>query len=444
MPERPQRAVSRELCGRSEMVRESRKKGTVVSRWRRTRWRQIIVAQARYLEYECELLCADHQNGTAGRQCSAAARECPAHKAVKNHLEAARRAAGASGRPAAGASDPQANTARRVDLWSGGSVNGAFADLHAARVVLVDLYAEEDIQAAKPAVLARLRTCLPPTDQRRQRAEALFGSQASGAPADAHRHGWLTREDRIQPTKPKPLIFRCHPGCSASELACRRAALRDAMQVSYDAADQQYAHVRSFRNVLITGTIVLTLLVIAVCLLGARNPKAIPLCFNPSSTSTVPGVSALQKVCPTSETADPNAPPGGDATVVALMGVLGAALSATLAVQKLRGTSAPYSVPVSLALFKLPAGALTAIAGLLLIKGGFVPGFSQLDTQGQILAYAIVFGVAQHLVTRLVDQRADDVLSKLPSKEPSLPTEKQTGQATQPAGGENTAPTVTT
>jgi hypothetical protein len=126
------------------------------------------------------------------------------------------------------------------------------------------------------------------------------------------------------------------------------------------------------------------------------------------------------------------------------MGVLGAALSATLAVQKLRGTATPYSIPVSLALFKLPAGALTAIAGLLLIKGGFVPGFSQLDSQGQILAYAIVFGVAQHVVTRLADQRADDVLSSLPSKERPPAREKRTGQATQPAGGEDPAPAVTT
>jgi hypothetical protein len=189
---------------------------------------------------------------------------------------------------------------------------------------------------------------------------------------------------------------------------------------------------------------VLSLLVFAMCLLGARNPKAIPLCFNPSSTSAVTAAGALQKVCPTAEIANPNAPPRGDVAVVALMGVLGAALSATLAVQKLRGTAAPYSVPVSLALFKLPSGALTAIAGLLLIKGGFVPGFSQLDSQGQILAYAIAFGVAQHLVTRLVDQRADDVLSNLPSKERPLAREKQTSQATQPASGENPVPTVRT
>ena len=101
----------------------------------------------------------------------------------------------------------------------------------------------------------------------------------------------------------------------------RRAVLREAMQVSYDAADEQHARVRSFRNVLITGAVLLSMLV---------------------------------------------------------------------------------------------------IAGLLLIKGDFVPGFSHLDSQGQILAHAIVFGVAQHLVTRFVDQRADDALSSVPSKERPL------------------------
>jgi hypothetical protein len=132
--------------------------------------------------------------------------------------------------------------------------------------------------------------------------------------------------------------------------------------------------------------------------------------------------------CPTSELADTSAPRGGDVAAVALMGILGAALSATLSVQKLRGTAAPYVIPIALAFFKLPAGALTAIAGLLLIKGDFVPGFSQLDSQGQILAYALVFGVAQHLVTRFVDQRADDVLSNLPSKERPAAKAKPAGR----------------
>jgi len=444
MTGRPQPSCIREAVPPLRHGKGIAKEGAVVSRWRRARWQQIVLAQARYLEYECEQLCSLHQNGNAGLPWSAAVSVCPVRKAVTKYLDAARRAAGVRDRQARSAPDGQGGTSRLADL-RGGSICGAFANLHAARVVLVDLYGEEDIQAAAPAVLARLRTCLPPADERLQRAEKLFGSLISGGPADAHSHDWLTREDRIQPAKRMPLIFHAHPGCSAGELACRRAALRDAMQVSYDAADEQYARVRSFRDVLITGFLVLSLLVLAMCLLGARNPKAIPLCFNPSSTSAVPAAGAQQqKVCPTAEKADPNAPPRNDVTVVALMGVLGAALSATLAVQKLRGTAAPYAVPVSLALFKLPAGALTAIAGLLLIKGGFVPGFSQLDSQGQILAYAIAFGVAQHLVTRLVDQRAGDVLSNLPSKERPPAREKQTGQATQPAGKENPASVVGT
>src|SRR5262249_42903196 len=136
-------------------------------------------------------------------------------------------------------------------------------------------------------------------------------------------------------------------------------------------------------------------------------------------------------------------PAAGDVTIVALMGVLGGALSATFAIQKLRGTSTPFAVPVALAFFKLPAGALTAIAGLLLIQGDFVPGLSQLDSHGQILAYALVFGVAQHLVTRFVDQRANDVLSSLPSKERAPAGSESPNQAAQPGGGEKPAPVLT-
>jgi hypothetical protein len=53
---------------------------------------------------------------------------------------------------------------------------------------------------------------------------------------------------------------------------------------------------------------------------------------------------------------------------------------------------------------------VTAILGLLLMRGQFVPGLSALDTSGQILAWALVFGYAQQLFTRLVDQQAHTVL----------------------------------
>jgi hypothetical protein len=401
-----------------------------VSKWRRTRWQSLIIAQATFLEYERERLCAnDRHNGIAGQQPSASAIACHASDAAMRHLEDARHDAGVPVR--------QPRTARLANVWSGALVTSAFANLHAAKVVLVDLYAEEDIQAGAPAVLARLQSCLPSDDQRRQRAEALFGSQISTVPSDARSQGWPDGENRIQPAERRLSVSGAQTSSSAGEVALRRASLRDAMQVSYDAADEQYARVRSFRNVLTTGAVLLSMLVIAVCLVGARHPKVIPLCSSPSAT-TATVANVPQMACPTSELADTSAPRGG----VALMGILGAALSATLSVQKLRGTAAPYVIPIALAFFKLPAGALTAIAGLLLIKGDFVPGFSQLDSQGQILAYALVFGVAQHLVTRFVDQRADDVLSNLPSKERPAAKAKPASQATRSADGENPASTV--
>jgi hypothetical protein len=46
----------------------------------------------------------------------------------------------------------------------------------------------------------------------------------------------------------------------------------------------------------------------------------------------------------------------------------------------------------------------------LLMRGQFVPGLSALDTSAQIVAWALLFGYAQQLFTRLVDQQGHAVL----------------------------------
>ena len=51
--------------------------------------------------------------------------------------------------------------------------------------------------------------------------------------------------------------------------------------------------------------------------------------------------------------------------------------------------------------------------GLVLMAGGFVPGLSALDSSAQILAWALVFGFSQQLLTRLVDQRANTLLENV-------------------------------
>ena len=107
-----------------------------------------------------------------------------------------------------------------------------------------------------------------------------------------------------------------------------------------------------------------------------------------------------------------------DILTAEILGLIAAAVAAATALRSIRGTSTPYSLPVALALLKLPLGALTAVLGLLLMRGNFVPGLSALDTPGQVLAWAILFGYAQQVFTRFVDQQAHNVLDNAGSGAP--------------------------
>jgi hypothetical protein len=402
-------------------------------RIRRKRWQEAVIAKAHLLKHEGQVLCRqDRLRAPAEDQ--EAIRESVL-TGMEKHLQHARVAAGEANE------DQQSlRRSRSYLLPAGARCDGAFVNLHAAQVLLANLYSEEDIKARIPAVLDRLQKCLPETDHRRLQAEALGSEVNSTGDRLARQPRWNGRNNG-----PRLLSVarnhRADRGGSADTLARRRAALRDAMQVGYEAQDELYAQVRSFRNILYTGTVLLTLLVIAVCVVGAVRPAAIPLCFQPSNTggTSQPSITGPQSfVCP-STTGYTARPKGGDVTIVALMGLLGGALSATFTIQKLRGTSTPYGVPVALSILKLPAGALTGITGLVLLYGKFVPGLSELDSQGQILAYAIVLGIAQHLVTRFVDQKAEDVLGSVPSKQRSPTSAQPPAQATQPS-----TPTTTT
>ncbi|MGG7571613.1 hypothetical protein [Streptomyces sirii] len=66
---------------------------------------------------------------------------------------------------------------------------------------------------------------------------------------------------------------------------------------------------------------------------------------------------------------------------------------------------------MALAWLKLPTGALTAVLGLLLMRGGFVPGLTALDSSAQIIAWAIVFGYSQQVFTQFVDKQGQALLA---------------------------------
>ena len=178
--------------------------------------------------------------------------------------------------------------------------------------------------------------------------------------------------------------------------------------------DRQHERLRSFRNIILIAALCIGVLVSATILVVRANPTYIPLCFA-ADGQTIEGA---RFNCPTGTSVLTNH--GSDILVVALLGLLGGALAAAVSIRNLRGTSTPYDVPVALALLKVPLGAFTAIVGLVALQGSFVPGLSALDSQQQILAYALVLGYAQQVFTYSLDRRAQSLLDGLPSKDPTV------------------------
>jgi hypothetical protein len=194
-----------------------------------------------------------------------------------------------------------------------------------------------------------------------------------------------------------------------------RPRLRRLIDDSYELLDAKHAQLRSFRNILILSAALIAVLVAITIFFVYRDPDVMPFCFpnEVTVTDTEPVVTRTDgENCPTGSAVP--GPSSDDILMVTLLGALGGALAFSVSIRNLKGTSTAYDVPVALAFLKVPLGAFTAILALVAIRGDFVPGLSTLDSQEQILAYALVFGFAQQILTRLLDQRAQTLLEGLP------------------------------
>jgi hypothetical protein len=273
------------------------------------------------------------------------------------------------------------------DWWSGGLVEAAYQNLHGAKVEMVEVYDEADLAAEIPEIAARTHQALHRDDPRRHSVERL-----SGRP-----------------------------------LALQRAYLRHALQDCYDAMDRQHERLRSFRNIVLMLAMFITLLVGITMVAVWGKPSILPLCFPANGGDPT----AILLNCPTGTNVATESP--GDIFVVGLLGLLGGSLAAAMSIRNLRGTSSHYDVPVALAFLKVPLGAFTAILGLIAIQGEFIPGLSSLDSQQQILAYALLLGFAQQVFTHSLDVRAQSLLEALPGKDsPAVPTATATAIAAAP------------
>jgi hypothetical protein len=174
------------------------------------------------------------------------------------------------------------------------------------------------------------------------------------------------------------------------------ALLGDTLESAYATSDAQHVRVRSFRNILLGTTVLLSFFVVLVGVIGSWAPKAFALCGAATGTSAV---------CPTGGAH----PSGGDVFLVELLGLLAASITGATSIRNLSGTSTPYAVPIVSLALKLPIGALTALGGLFFLRAGFGPTITSLN-QAQICAYALVFGASQQLFMQFVDKQAKTVL----------------------------------
>jgi hypothetical protein len=273
----------------------------------------------------------------------------------------------------------------------------AVGNLDAAEAVLLSRSPDAYLHGQLEAIRAHVAAHLPPKHPQRVQTEDLI-------------------ERYVVPAVP---ATECTPINGED-----RETLVEAARTASWAARREQVRLRSFRTAVVVTAVGLLLLASALVVAGASQPRWIPLCFAPQGMDTV--------VCPTSsaptggsdedpastaevEEAIRDTARGADIAVVMLVGLAGAAVTSAAALRRLRGTSTPFAVPIALLLLKLPVGALTAFLGLVLLHGEFVPGLSALDSSGQILAWALIFGAAQQLVTGLVDKKAQAVLDSVGS-----------------------------
>jgi hypothetical protein len=354
-------------------------------------WREGTLTRASELDALCDWITA--------KECHDSDRVLV--KAVKCHLEAARDAALAR----------KLNPSKRYRVFRGGPlIERARSNLDAAEAQLLNLASPDYIFGQMPSLLRHVQRHLPPSDPGRQELERIAKSLGINNGA----HGLLDTDEE----QDRKTIERVR----GQIVTTVRAASSQALRVNI--------RLRNFRNVVVLATVLMALLAIGVGVIGYMRPTWLPLCFAPEQA----GKSVV--VCPTGQS-DPFTPSQsglqpqegipvkdidvviadtakpGDIMVVELVGLTAAAVAAAAAIRNIKGSSERYGLPFALAALKLPTGAVTAVLGLLLMRGQFVPGLNALDNAGQIVAWALVFGFAQELFTHFIDQQGQTVLNSV-------------------------------
>ena len=376
-------------------------------------WREGTLTRAKELEALCSWVRAKNSRKGGWGRAKNSGKNDEVRKndeilasAICRHLEAARQAARAD------KLEPKRWFRIFRIVRNGPLIERAMSNLDAAEAHLLNLAPADYIYGQMPCLLRHVRCHLPPTDPARQEFERI-----------AQRLGIKDSDHPLVQNPKGPTLAE-----KEEIVEQERGKIVTTVRAASSAALREHVRLRSFRNVVVVTSLSMAVLAIGVAITGLLSPTLIPLCFAPQEAGKT------TVVCPTAESA-PFIPRGEprqsgvptrnpdvviaetakplDLMVVELVGLTAAAIATAAAIRRIKGSSERYGLPVALAALKLPTGAITAFLGLLLMRGQFVPGLTALDTSAQILAWALVFGYAQQLFTRLVDQQGQTVLDNV-------------------------------
>jgi hypothetical protein len=344
-----------------------------------TVWREQALAEIASSELAVKWLTSEARNGQR--------LDPDVAEPIQASLEIARKAA----------LDEGLSLRKRISSsFRGASVERTYGQIDAAGEALIRVASKDFVIGQIPRITRRVERALRPDDVRRRALETVAEDYTD---ASAH----------------------------ADMPECHREILSAALHAANCETRRTQSRIRSFRNMLLLCGLVLTIAAVGLAVLGYTRSNLALLCFQPSGQAVCPTkVVATDDATPVTGQPTPGQSPDAiaaqdsntrsaaspvDMLLVEVVGLIAATLAAATALRRIHGTSSPYGVPFAVAVLKLPSGALTAALGLLLMRAEFVPGLSALDSPAQIIGWAIVFGYAQQLFTRLVDQRAQTVLN---------------------------------
>jgi hypothetical protein len=252
-------------------------------------------------------------------------------------------------------------------------IDYAWSQLNSAWLRLIELQPDDQLAGSVPDILATVVN-LGVDDPRRVAVERRWPGQG-GAATDS----------------------------AATLTAADRSCLAAALEAGFEAAAESRDALRRFVRMLTWAALGFAVVLGCFTAVAVWKPEALPLCVGKGKLAVCPSTSGHKAT-------------RGDIPLIELLGIVGAAMAGARALSGMAiNKTSDFSVPVGQALLKLFFGAATAVVGTLFVTAGLIPAIKP-TTPVEILSYAVIFGYAQQILTGLIDQRANALLSDASSK----------------------------